>query len=92
MRQTVKCPVAKLRRDEKQPRKFFEEGGLAPEKRQAMQIAGRQRPAGIAAERTDLSVWHVHNRITAAAQRLDFSRRSRLERIGGALLSDASMN
>jgi hypothetical protein len=66
--------------------------GLEPEQRQSLQESVRQRPAGVPAVATNLNVWDIHNRITAAAQRMDFSTRSRLERIGGALLSNASLN
>ena len=41
---------------------------------------------------TDLSAYEVHNRITASAKELDFSRRRRLEEIGKRMLINASKN
>lgn len=66
--------------------------GLSAEERQTIQATVRERPAGVPSVTTGLSVWDSHNRITAEAQRLDFSRRSRLERIGGGLLTEVSLN
>jgi hypothetical protein len=66
--------------------------GLSPDERQAIQVAVRERPAGLPAVPTDLSTWDILNRITSAAQRMDFVRRARLERIGGGLLAEVSSN
>ena len=66
--------------------------GLEPGARAALQASVRERTAGLPALPTQLSLWNVHNRITASAQRLDFARRSRLERIGGGMLSEPSPN
>jgi hypothetical protein len=66
--------------------------GLGLEERQAVQASVRSRSREMPAAPTTHHLWDVHNQITAAAQRLDFVRRSRLERIGGALLVNGSMN
>jgi hypothetical protein len=66
--------------------------GLLPEERSQMQARVRARMPGQPDVATALSLWDAHNNITAAAQRLDFHRRSRLEVLGGELLSDPALN
>lgn len=66
--------------------------GLEAEDRQNLQAVVRARSPFLPPEITAHRVWDIHNRITAAAQRMSFARRSHLERIGGALLWDLSSN
>jgi hypothetical protein len=66
--------------------------GLQAEERQSFQQVIRERRPGSPAEPTNHILWDVHNRITAAAQRFDFARRSRLESIGGSMLMHGSLN
>lgn len=67
--------------------------GLTAEERRRLTsaVAGRQAAHEPAAE----SVWDlftIHNRVTAAAKLYPFGLRSRLERIGGSVLSAAAQN
>jgi hypothetical protein len=66
--------------------------GLSLEERQTIHSAVRHRAFGLPPQPTSHRLWDVHNRITAAAQRLDFARRSRLERIGGLMLEHTDDN
>jgi hypothetical protein len=66
--------------------------GMEPGERRGIQDAVRERSVNLPPQPTRLLLWDIHNRITAVAQRLDFVRRSRMERIGGALLAQESLN
>ncbi|MGD0767566.1 MAG: hypothetical protein ABSB42_05145 [Tepidisphaeraceae bacterium] len=60
-------------------------------RRLASAVAGRQA-ANQPAEESAWDVFTIHNRITAAAKSFPFGTRSRLERIGGNMLSSYSAN
>jgi hypothetical protein len=66
--------------------------GVTLEERQEFQHSIRDRRPGMPPASTDHTLWEVHNRITFAAQRFDFALRSRLERIGGSMLFQGSLN
>jgi len=63
-----------------------------PEERRRLHTAVRERPERATPAQTLWRVYEVHNRITAAPQRLGFSQQNRLERIGGDLLTRTSGN
>ncbi len=67
---------------------------LEVERKQRLEIQAtvRQRPDREAPEPTPWTVYELHNRITASAQRHAFSTRRRLEQIGGDLLYRTSLN
>jgi hypothetical protein len=60
-------------------------------RRLASAVAGR-RAANLPAEESEWDLFTTHNRITAAAKSLPFRTRSRLERIGGDVLSTHRSN
>ena len=62
--------------------------GLESETRQALQASVRERAGGDADVATDFQLWDVHNRVTAAAKEFDFTRRAKLQRLGGNLLTE----
>jgi hypothetical protein len=55
-------------------------------------VVNERRAMGLPEVASDRDIYHVHNSITAAARSLPFHTRSRLERIGGDVLSFYASN
>jgi hypothetical protein len=62
------------------------------ERRRLGSAVAERQGANLPAEKSDWDLFTIHNRITAAARSLPFRTRSRLERIGGDVLSVYSTN
>jgi hypothetical protein len=61
--------------------------GVEPEERRALQRSVRERPAHLEPKATKFRIWDLHNVLTDAAKRYSFTQRTRLEELGGELLS-----